>query len=425
MNNKKLTKLRELVGIYQEGLKQASAGATKRDQINAVTCECLISFLQETLQISEDKSKEIGWFMTAIPREIPLAMDIHPYSAELLIALLPTIRPDGLSEYIKTAETAGLPTEMCSVDKGVIGLVLSGQLPDPDFIVGCSLPCDNIVIGYQMYSNIMKVPSFYPDAPYGDKWDDIAYFANELRQMIGFLEEQTGRKMDYDRLKSLIEESNRAFGYLLETNELRKAVPCPQSGKLLTMSNFVNSVATGNPKGTELYRLVRDDAKERAVKGIGVVPDERNRVIWFMIPTYFDLSIYDWMEEEFGAVIAMDMFSFAAITPIDTSSIDSMMEGLAIKALNMPMARQLRGPTDFYTDDLVRVCEEYQGDSVVFAGHEGCKMAWGSVGLIRDTCKEIDKPLLVFDLDAFDGRPSSSSDIKKRLEEFFNTMVPV
>ncbi|MBI2875894.1 MAG: 2-hydroxyacyl-CoA dehydratase, partial [Candidatus Tectomicrobia bacterium] len=77
----------------------------------------------------------------------------------------------------------------------------------------------------------------------------------------------------------------------------------------------------------------------------------------------------------------------------------------------------------FYTDDLVRVCEEYQGDCVIYAGHEGCKMAWGSVALIRETCKEIGQPLLVFDMDAFSAPPAASGEIRRRIEEFFCTVV--
>jgi hypothetical protein len=142
-----------------------------------------------------------------------------------------------------------------------------------------------------------------------------------------------------------------------------------------------------------------------------------------MVPTYFDMEVFPWMEQQFGAVIAMDMFSYGSIMPVDTSSNDEMIRGLALKALNFPMIRQLRGPVEFYTDDLVRVCEEYQADSVIFAGHEGCKHGWGILGLIRDVCKEMDKPLLVFDMDAFNGSPHAVAEVRRIIEEFFQTLA--
>lgn len=423
MSKTKLTKIRELIGVYQEGLKQAVQSPHAADQAMAITMGSLVSYLEETLRVAETRDKKIGWFMLSIPPEILLALDIHPYPPELLVGILPTIKPDGLKEFINAAEQAGLPSEMCTVDKGTIGLLLSGQLPDPDFIVGTNLPCDNIVIGYQMYANLLRVPTYYSDAPYGAGVDDIDYFTGEMKRIIAFLEAQTGKKMDYDRLKLLVEEANRAAGYLIEANELRKNVPCPQSGGLLPLIPFINSFASGNPKQTEFYRLIRDDALSRVEKGQGVVPEERQRVIWFMVPTYFDLGILGWMEQEFGAVIVMDMFSYGSITPVDTSSMDRMIRGLAIKTLNFPMIRQLRGPVEFYTDDLVRVCEEYKGDCIIYAGHEGCKHGWGIVGLIRDVCKEIGKPLLVFDMDAFDGSSHAAAEVRRKIEEFFRTMA--
>lgn len=423
MKQNRLKELEELRDYYKQARREIGEEPPEDKKINALTFECLSDFLEETLRVADEGKKKIGWFGPGITRELLLAMDVHPYRAELLVGLLPTSRPEALRRYIDIAENAGLPAEMCSIDRGAVGLILAGELPPPDFIVGASLPCDNIVIGYQIYNNFLRVPAFHPDAPYGDDEESMGYYADQLRQMIGFMEQQTGKKMDWDRLKEVVEESNRAYEYLLETNELRKAVPCPQSGRLLTMSNFLNSVGAGQPKGTAVFRQIHEDARRRALRGEGVLEEERSRVVWFMLPTYFDLSIFDWMEQEFGAVIVMDMFSYAAITPVDTSSPETMLRGLAVKALNAPMARQLRGPTDFYTDDLARVCEEYQGDCVIYAGHEGCKMAWGSVGLIRDTCKEIDRPLLVFDMDAFSSPPAVSADIRRRIEEFFQAVV--
>ncbi|MBI2876652.1 MAG: 2-hydroxyacyl-CoA dehydratase [Candidatus Tectomicrobia bacterium] len=425
MGETKLAKIQELVEIYRGGLEQASQSPNPEDQVTALVMSCLADYLQETLRVARERDKQIAWFMLAMPSEILLAMGIHPYPSELLVGILPTVKPDGLKEYIQIAEQAGLPSEMCSVDKGTLGLLLSGQLPEPDFIVGANFPCDNIVIGYQMYANLLKVPTYHSDAPYGAGEDDLDYFSGEIRRVIAFMEEQTGRRMDYDRLRELLEESNRAAECLIEINELRKKIPCPLSGRLLPMIPFLNAFASGDPRQTEFYRRIRDAVRQCAEQGIGPVPEEKNRVVWFMVPTYFDMELFPWMEQQFGAVIAMDMFSYGSITPVDTSSIDRMIRGLALKALNFPMMRQLRGPVEFYTDDLIRVCEEYQADSVIYAGHEGCKQGWGIVGLIRDTCKEIGRPLLVFDMDAFGGSPHAAAEVRRKIAEFFHTLAAV
>jgi len=147
------------------------------------------------------------------------------------------------------------------------------------------------------------------------------------------------------------------------------------------------------------------------------------RLTWFMIPLIADMGVYNWIEQELHAAIPMDMFSYNCLEPIDTSTPDTMLRGLAKQCLHAPMARQLRASTDLYTDDLVRVCEDYNIDGVIFAGHEGCKMAWGSVGLIRDVCRDMDRPLLVFDVDAILASPSQLTEVRNKIKEFVTTVV--
>jgi len=419
-----LPKHRELINFYREALRAMPENPSPTEMVDIIVLRTIIDYMEETIRVAEEGDKPIVWFGACIMPEIFMAMDVHQYSPECLIGLLPGVQPEALKEYCLLAESAGLPAEMCVADRGTLGMLLAGILPHPDLFISTSLPCDNLVIGYQIYQNILQVPYLPLDAPYGNDEEDIEFYGNEMKRMVAFLEEHTGKKMDYDRLRELVEESNKAQEYWLELCELRKASPCPQPARLLVLCEFVNAMALGKPEGTAIYKNIRDDALEKVKSGKGVIDKERLRIAWFMLPLFFDLSIFDWMEQDLGATIPMDMFSYNRMEPIDTSTPDSMLKGLAQKSLNAPMARQLRGPTEFYTDDLVRVCEDYNCDAVVFAGHEGCKMAWGSLGLIRDTCKEIDKPLLVFDIDALLARPGQAAETRTKISEFINTIAP-
>lgn len=423
MEKQKLTKLNEAAAFFRGEVKLMEENPVEGGEIQALTFKALAEFLEDTLRAAEERDKTIGWYMLGLTPELLLAMDIFPFNTEMLVLLLPTIQPDGLKEFIDIGERAGIPPEVCMIDKSMLGLMTRDELPRPDFVLGTSLPCDSIVVAYQIYKKLLPAPFFILDGPYFGDERDIDYYALQMKEAIKFLEEQTGRKMDYDRLKDIVEEDNRAFEYILEANELRKAVPCPQSGRLLTLTNFLRKYLVGTPGATAIFKKVRDDAKEKVERGLGAVPEEANRVIWFHIPTFFDLSILEWMENEFKAVIAMDLVSYLPLEPIDTSTSDSIIRGLAIKSLNTPMLRQFRGPLEFYTDDLIQVCEDYKADSVIFAGHLGCKHAWGFSGLVRETCKEIGVPILIFDLDCFDPSVTPSAIIKEKMAEFFKTLV--
>jgi benzoyl-CoA reductase/2-hydroxyglutaryl-CoA dehydratase subunit BcrC/BadD/HgdB len=53
------------------------------------------------------------------------------------------------------------------------------------------------------------------------------YIVKEMRGLIEFVEKQTGKKMDYDRLSELVDLSDRTWNLVHETYELRKAIPSP------------------------------------------------------------------------------------------------------------------------------------------------------------------------------------------------------
>ncbi|MBI9078035.1 MAG: 2-hydroxyacyl-CoA dehydratase [Desulfatibacillum sp.] len=83
------------------------------------------------------------------------------------------------------------------------------------------------------------------------------------------------------------------------------------------------------------------------------------------------------------------------------------------------MARQLRGPAEFFTDELARIIEEYSGDCLFFTRHQGCKGGWAMGKLIRDVCRRSGLPVLFLSTDSFDPRFTSEEQVKREIAEFF------
>ena len=75
---------------------------------------------------------------------------------------------------------------------------------------------DSSRIGYQMFEQLTDCPFYRLDAPVEDSREAYLYYAGELRRLIAFLEQQTGSRLDGDRLREVCEESNRASEALLE-----------------------------------------------------------------------------------------------------------------------------------------------------------------------------------------------------------------
>jgi benzoyl-CoA reductase subunit B len=139
---------------------------------------------------------------------------------------------------------------------------------------------------------------------------------------------------------------------------------------------------------------------------------------------YFDNSLHYWLQEEMGVSYIMDMLIYYDSYPyIDTKNIDTMLGGLALGMLNLPMTRQLKGSWDMpanLLEDTLYYTEAYKGDCLVFTGHTACKQVWPIYRLIADEVKkQLGVPSLRLEGDGWDSRVTSMDLFKEQLTEFF------
>jgi benzoyl-CoA reductase subunit B len=380
--------------------------------------QALKKYLEGIFDCAENRSRPLTWLEWCVSTDLLLAFDAQPMCTEGLVAILLILQPGVNEKLIDVGEQAGVPVEYCSASKNAIGAYLADQLPQPDCIVTSSHPCDSMVSSYQTLEYLSGVPTFRLDTPYWDDQRSLDYYAGEIRRLIAFLEDQFNRRLDYDRLRKVLTEVNMTNELLIEVNEMYRAKPCPGSIVSTVLSWVARVIGLGTPEVTETARRLHKITKERYQRGRGTIRNEKIRVIWYDVPIAF-YPLVLWMEETFGATIVMDVVSYIDTPPIDTTTEESMVRGLAESYMNLAMARQFHGPVDFYLRDLNRICQDYSGDCFIFAGHAGCKHAWASTRIIKDYMKKIGMPLLVLSSDIFDRRVIHEDQLKAQIEEFF------
>jgi hypothetical protein len=131
-------------------------------------------------------------------------------------------------------------------------------------------------------------------------------------------------------------------------------------------------------------------------------------------------EILPWLEQEFGAVMAMDMFGNFPYTLIDTSNEDEMFRGLAKRNMcDTPMVRQARGVADNFADDIVRIVKDFTIDTVIWPGHMGHKDGSASAGIMREICRDLGVQFVHIGMDLFDRRYTTPEEIKAKLALFF------
>lgn len=377
----------------------------------------------ELLQQDLILGKPLAWYFFLVTPEIFRALDVAACSPEY-IAAIGAAMPGGIKKWIDAAEEK-VPDHMCSANKFGVGSLLAGDMPRPDMIIHTAgHPCDSSSVMLPVLSKYLGIPDFGLDTPYWDDARSHRYFEEEFKQAVSFMEHVAHRRIDEDRLKSVVELSNKAQEYVLKIAELRKIKPCPLNGRASAVTGGAVMGLAGTPFLTDWIAKQYELARSRADKSEAAVPGERIRLVWIWLPTYFDISILDWMEEKYGAVCVMDLINHYINRPIeDISSKDKILAGLARKTLDYPMGRHGRGPIEPYLNECIALCRDYRADAAVFAGHVGCKYGWTTAKLVRDAIKaEVGIPTLTFEMDAFDPRTASLNTLKEKFTQFFETM---
>ncbi len=418
---------RELADGGRALISMLEASPSDENQVIAAGLRC-VNGNSERLVTAVEEGRRLVWAHLLMTPEIFTAMDIETFSGDGYAPAMAGARPQGTAGSIDAAENAGLPTDTCSLIKANVGAILAGQMPMPELFVTQGHPCDAALAGIQMVEAQLGVPTFCLDAPIWRDDRGIDYYAQQLKGMVAFLEEHTGQRLDQDRLKEVVEESNRAMELRLAVNELKRAVPCPVRYLLYGLAYQVYAVSAGSPEATDFLEQLLHYVEGQTKAGKGAVPVEKIRVLWGGVPVVYGGiggigGIGGWMEQQCGAVTVKTLQGYEGYHRIDTATYDSMMNGIAQKLLDQVMTREFHGVFDYYLDDLLRAYEEFNADCLIFPAGIGCKAVQAIIGLVKDVCREREMPMLALGVDLWDERVSPADAIKAQIEEFFDTTV--
>ncbi len=388
----------------------------------------------KNLRIAKKENTPVIMTNFCFPPELIQAMQCYNMNEEIgSIAL--SIANAGL-KYIDIAEEGGIDKFQCNAQKVWIGATMLGEAPKPDYIIYSSQPCDSTLIQYQVLQEIYnEAPVFTVDIPYyhhepANEYydpDTVPYVAQQLKNLVSWLEAKTNRKMDHDHFKTTIQNSNQTREMNLDTLELMRAKPAPLPS-LAAFNNYaIQLIAGGLPEAVNYATIQRDIAKERVKKKRGAMElrgmEEKIRVMWVYLPIFFEPFLFGWMERKFGAITVMDLTGYAVSQPINMKNEDTIYEGLATQMLDIPMGRQSRGPAEYYLDDMLRIGKDYDADCAIYGGHIGCKHSHAIAILMKEMIEsELGIPCLVFEVDCVDSRPVTSRAIKRKLKVFLQSL---
>ncbi|MBI4287254.1 MAG: 2-hydroxyacyl-CoA dehydratase [Chloroflexi bacterium] len=358
------------------------------------------------------------------PHELFHAMDIPFYVAENHAIMIGQSNPEMSVPLMESGEGHGMPADSCSPHRIAVGLARRGMALRPTMVVSTATTCDQTLKLYEVLGDHYHVPSFMVDSPFRLDEASLAYGKKDTLALIGFLEHQTGKRLDYDRLKEVLRLSKESYDYWEKICELRKAVPCPFGGRAGIKDLTVIQISNGTDLGARYFRARYQEIKEKVERHEGVVSPEKHRIAWLYVLPLFDLKISDWLEQEMGSVIAVDSFGYAGRgieldpdDPLDFLVKKPLKRGFVCKGYAANEEAE-------FVDELARVTAEHHADVAVLLSHWSCQQYCGVIRMLRDAIGgKLGLPFYVLTGDLMDPRVASSEQMKAGLSEFFTSVV--
>ncbi|MBI2875713.1 MAG: 2-hydroxyacyl-CoA dehydratase [Candidatus Tectomicrobia bacterium] len=372
----------------------------------------------ERILRSRQEGAPFAWAAMYAPIELFHAMGIAFLDIEL--HTLCNLYLEGTCEsYLEAAAGHGFPVEICALHKVTEGMSLKRDLPAPDFVITSSQCCD-LTVTFGDISRHYSRNSFILDWPFRYDEDGLNFYTREVEDLVKFLEQETGRRLDMQRLEEVMRLSEQAERLYRQIYQLKKTVPCP----LRSGDGFKQMMAfyllAGTPEGVSYFETVVQEMQAQIATGQSPAGQERFRIFLSYLPPVPYMDLLDWIEQEYGAVVVMDSLSSwwlpDRLDPADP------LRSLARKGFYNVIPRQLGGPLSYWIEEVTGYIQEFRVDGAIHINHIGCKQGAAATRAVMDTLKRLNLPTMVLDLDMLDPSVTPREEVVARLEEFFERL---
>ena len=371
--------------------------------------------------------------------ELLLSFDLLPVLPEIN-ALQSGMRGKS-RDYINVAEKLGHSEDVCTYVKCDVGMLHSGnvgptgeRLPRPDLLLLSYTGCFTFLKWFEMLGQEYQKPVAMLHVPYegeGVITDSMRrYVVEQLRRkVIPMLEQVSGRAYDEDRLKELLARSARAEDNLVWVLESAKHRPSPIDAYFGGVY-YIGPIFTafrGTEAAVDYYDALRSEVEARIAAGKGpVTPDgemgeERYRIVVEGPPNWTSFRQFWKMFADEGAVVVASTYTKVGGVYDNGFRHDPSRPLETLAEYCMGCYTNLNLPARVAM--LSRYVREYEADGFLVNSVKSCKsFSAGQLMILREVEKAAGKPGGFIESDLVDPRYFSASNIKNRLESYFQML---
>ena len=370
---------------------------------------------------AKKRGEKVGWCASNFPQEITTAMGIPVVYPENMGAAVGA--KGGGQRMCEYAEGMGYSGDLCSYSR--INFAYADlkkceelEIPFPDFLLCCNNICNCMIKWYENLALELDIPLILIDIPHLDQYecdeDRIKYIRAQFDDAIRQLEEITGKKMDYDKLKSVMEVSQRSSQAWLRAVGYMSAEPSPFSGFDIFNNMAVACVGRGTVEAAEAFEQLADEYEALVAEGKSTFKgDENYRILFEGIACWANLRFtYKTLQSRginLTASVYGPAFSFLY------SNLDELMAAYSYVPNSNCFERELE----------LRVVDAKKNkvDGAIFHMNRSCKHWSGNLyEMERQFREQTGVPTIVFDGDQSDPRAFSEAQYETRVEALVEIM---
>ncbi|TDJ78973.1 MAG: benzoyl-CoA reductase subunit B [Planctomycetota bacterium] len=388
----------------------------------------------------ETGRKVVYTFVPGNLTELMLAFDTLPVHPEIN-ALQAGMRKQSAG-YIAEAERAGHSEDVCTYVKCDIGMMMKGnigptgqKLPEPDLLLLSYTGCFTFMKWFELLREQYECPVAMLHVPYQSTGRAepamIEYVVKQLRtEVIPKLEAVTGKAFDEDLLRTLLGNSVLAEDDLVHVLESAKHRPSPIDAYFGGVY-YIGPLFTafrGTPEAVEYYRMLREEVDARQAQGLGPITpegpidDERFRIVVEGPPNWTHFrEFWKMFYDERAVIVASTYTKVGGVYDRGfRHDPERPLETLAEYCLgcytNLDLATRV--------EMIVGYIEDYDADGFLINSIKSCNsFSAGQLVMLRAIEERTGRPGCFIETDLVDPRYFSASNIKNRLESYFQMLA--
>jgi benzoyl-CoA reductase subunit B len=394
----------------------------------------------ELSQVKETGKKVAYTFVPGNLTELIYAFDMLPVYPE--INSLQSGMRQKSKEYIREAEDMGYSEDVCSYVKCDIGMMLQGnigptgqQLPSPDILLLSYTGC---FVFMKWFENLKQL---YPNAeiamlhvPYQEsgkiETNAVKYIKDQLiKDVIPKFEKVSGKKFEIDKLDEKLDLSGKAEDLLIDIFDSAKNTPSPIDAYFGGVY-YIGPIFTafrGNEDCVEYYQELLKEVNYRVAKKLGpITPEgymenEKYRLVVEGPPNWTHFRDFWKLFYDMGAVFVGSTYTRVGGVYDDgfRHSSDDSIKSMAEYCLGCYTNRNLPQRIGLIESFI----KKYNANGFLVNSIKSCNsFSAGQLVMMRDLEERLKIPVGFIETDLVDPRYYSYSNIKNRLDSFFQML---